>query len=63
MRNLNYTHGKFNRREIDYISFYFFQKKKHDLTFFPENKIWHFMQILSNGDNLHEMSTPVFWKK
>ena len=24
--------------------------------------IWHFMQIVSNGDNLHEMLYPVFWK-
>ena len=31
--------------------------------FFPENRIWHFMQIVSIGDNLHEMSNPVFWKK
>ena len=31
--------------------------------FFPENKIWHFMQIVSNGDNLHEMSDPIFWEK
>ena len=22
--------------------------------------IWHFMQIVSTGDNLHEMSNPVF---
>ena len=28
--------------------------------FFPENRIWHFMQIVSIGDNLHEMSKPVF---
>ena len=21
------------------------------------------MQIVSNGDNLHEMSSPVFWEK
>ena len=29
-----------------------------------ENRIWHFMQIVSTiGDNLHEMSNPVFWKK
>ena len=21
------------------------------------------MQIVSNGDNLHEMSNPIFWKK
>ena len=27
------------------------------------NKFWHFMQIVSLGDNLHEMSKPVFWKK
>ena len=24
---------------------------------------WHFMQIVSFGDNLHEMSKPVFWEK
>ena len=31
--------------------------------FFSENRIWHFMQIVSYGDNLHEMSNPVFWEK
>ena len=31
--------------------------------FFPENRIWHFMQIVSLGDNLHEMSNPIFWEK
>ena len=31
--------------------------------FFPENRIWHFMQIVSIGDNLHEMSDAVFWEK
>ena len=31
--------------------------------FFPENRIWHFMQIVSLGDNLHGMSNPVFWEK
>ena len=25
------------------------------LFFFPENRICHFMQIVSTGDNLHEM--------
>ena len=30
--------------------------------FFLENKIWHFMQIVSNGDNLHEISNPIFWE-
>ena len=28
--------------------------------FFPENRIWYFMQIISMGDNLHEMSKTVF---
>ena len=31
--------------------------------FFPENRIWYFMQIVSWGDNLQEMSNPVFWGK
>ena len=31
--------------------------------FFLENRIWHLMQIVSYGDNLHEMSKPVFWVK
>ena len=31
--------------------------------FSPENRIWHFMQIVSIGDNLHELSNPVFWEK
>ena len=31
--------------------------------FFPENRIWHFMQIVSNGDNLHDMSKSVFWEQ
>ena len=26
-------------------------------------KIGHFMQIVSNGDNLLEISNPVFWGK
>ena len=32
------------------------------LIFFPENRFWHFMQIVSIGDNLHEMSNPVMGK-
>ena len=31
--------------------------------YFTENRIWQFMQIVSNGDNLHEMSKPVLWEK
>ena len=31
--------------------------------FFPENRIRRVMQIASNGNNLHEMSNPVFWGK
>ena len=28
--------------------------------FFWENRIWHFMQIVSSGDNLEEVSNPIF---
>ena len=28
-----------------------------------KNRFWHFMQIVSFGDNFHEMSKPVFWEK
>ena len=31
--------------------------------FSPENWIWYFMQIVSTGDNLCEISKPVFWEK
>ena len=30
---------------------------------FPENRTWHFMQIVSIGDKLHEMSNLVFLEK
>ena len=42
----------FSRRHIEII-----------FLFFPENQIWQFMQVVSIGDNLHEMSNPVFWEK
>ena len=28
----------------------------------PENRLWHFMHVVSLGSNLHEMSRPIFWK-
>ena len=30
---------------------------------FPENKVWHFMQIVSSGDNLQEISTLICREK
>ena len=32
------------------------------VLFFPENRIWRFMQSFSIGDSLHEMPNPVFWE-
>ena len=42
-----------------------FRRQQMDDSFFfhLENWIWHFMQIVSNEDNLHEMSNYVFWKQ
>ena len=39
-----------------------FSRKHFEIffLFFLENRIWHFMQIVSNGDNLHEVSDPIF---
>ena len=31
--------------------------------FFPVNRLWHFKQIVSLGDNLHGMSKPIFLEK
>ena len=33
------------------------------LSFFLENKIWHFMQIVSLEDSLYEMLNIIFWEK
>ena len=33
------------------------------LFFSPKNKIQHFMQIVSLGDNLHKMSNPISREK
>ena len=33
------------------------------ILFSPENRFWHFMQIVSSGENLLGMSKPVFWRK
>ena len=42
----------------------FSRRRIHDISlFFAENRIWHFMQNVSIGDNLHEMSKPVFCEK
>ena len=27
---------------------------------YPENRIWHLMQIVSRDDNLHDVSDPIF---
>ena len=42
-----------------------FSKWQTDDSFliFLENRIRHFMQIVSSGDDLHEMSNCVHWKK
>ena len=30
------------------------------LLFYLEKRLWQFMQVFSKGDNLHEMSKPIF---
>ena len=38
------------------------QKTFWNVLFFPENRLWYFMSIVSYGDNLHELSNLIFWK-
>ena len=45
--------GKFSADDIFEICF----------LLFPQNRIRHVMQIVSNADNLHEMLNPVCWEK
>ena len=35
----------------------------HSSLIFSEKRIGHFMQSVSRGDSLHEMSNSVFWGK
>ena len=42
-------------KQIELVIFFLF--------FFPEHRIWHFMQMVSNGEHLHEISNPVSWDK
>ena len=39
------------------------QQFKIFFLLFQENGFWHFRQIVSYGNNFHEMSNPVSWKK
>ena len=50
--NLYHSLGYFSRRQIGNIFF----------LFSPE-RIWHFLQIVSIRDNLHELPKPIFWDK
>ena len=36
---------------------------KYFFLLFPENRLCYFMQIVSLGDNLHEITNPIFWGK
>ena len=42
-----------------------FSRKHIEVFFliFARKQIWHLVQIVSNGDNLYEMSNSVHWKK
>ena len=33
-----------------------------NISVFPENRLWYFMQIVSWENNLHEMSNPIFYE-
>ena len=47
--NTYHAIGSFSRQQTD-----------NSFLFFLENRIWHFMQIVSLEDTLHEVSNPIF---
>ena len=49
MFNTYQAMGRFSRQQIGDV-----------FLIFQENRIWHFMQIVSLGNNLHEVSDPIF---
>ena len=54
LKHLNLSKSKFSRRQIDGIFLIFIVS---------ENMLWHVMQIVSLGGNLHEMSKSIFRNK
>ena len=46
-----------------YNRFYIYIYVHHEFLFFPENGFWHFMQIVSLGDNLQKNVRAYFLGK
>ena len=51
--NLNHSMDKFSKQQTNDIFSYFSQKTGFDIS----------CKLSPNGDNLHEISNPVFWGK
>ena len=49
---LSVSGTNFNRQHFELV-----------FLFFSGIRLWQFMQIVSLGDKLHDMSKPVFWEK
>ena len=62
---INYKKCIFENDFICLDCLIWFQQMMYEIffLFFPENRSCHFMQIVSIGNNLHEMSNPAFWEK
>ena len=56
---------KSNRIKVDlYRSLDRISRRQTDdiLLIFPENRLWHFMQIVSQGGEMREMTKYIFWE-
>ena len=53
-KNINVSSAEENLKYFSVFFFFFFS---------PENRLWHFMQIVAIEDNLHELLKPIFWEK
>ena len=55
-----YSDRRAQANSVDYHTLGIFSIQQIDIfLIFPRKLLWHFIQNVSNGDNLHEMSNPV----
>ena len=52
-----------NFSAVDFLKYFVIFPRKKDLTFHAKCQIRHFMQIISIGENLHEISNHIFLGK
>ena len=59
----NHIYFKYSYINTSMLGKNFSRQQFEIFLFFSENRLWHFMQIASLENNLHEMLNSIFWEK